>query len=426
MGQTITEKILSRHAGADSCHPGDTIWCEPDLMMGHDLSAPHAFSIFKEFGKVSVKHADRLVLVQDHFQPSKDVESALLAATMRQFARQHKVRKYFEVGRGGICHVLLIEEMMCGPGMLVAGADSHICTMGAVGALGWGIGATDMAALLALGQFWLTVPKSRKIILKGKLTGWVCGKDIALAVLRNLGQEGGMDQVLEFAGDTLDDLPMVDRVTIANMAVETGAVSAVLSRTPIVDEFLDGAMKSESTLIESDRDAIFCATDTLDAGSLGPLVAEPFSPANVKPVEDFAEVKVDQVFLGSCTNAWIDDLRRFAAVLGDRQFAPEVRVLVTPATQKTYRQAMEDGILAKIVDAGGAVGIPACGPCLGAQGGLLGAGEICLSTSNRNFRGRMGHLESRVYLASPAVAAATAVTGRITHPGEVAGSSRPH
>jgi 3-isopropylmalate/(R)-2-methylmalate dehydratase large subunit len=419
MGQTVIEKILAAHAGIESCSPGEILWCNPDLIMGHDLSASHAFEVFKQFGIEKVRNESKIVLVQDHFQPAKDVPSAGLAKTMRDFAARHHIKDYFEVGKGGICHILLLEKGLVMPGTLIAGADSHICTCGALGAVGWGVGATDMAALLALGRFWLIIPKTRKVVLTGAVPEYVCGKDIALFILMQLGQEGAREQVMEFAGNTFDSLPMVDRVTIANMAVEAGASSAILPINRIVEDFLAGRVSEKWTAVESDPDAEFAGTDEVDVSSLGPMVAEPFSPANVRPVEDFADVAVDQVYLGSCTNGWVDDFRRFAEVLGNRRFAQGIRVLASPATQETYRRVLEEGILERIVEAGGAVLTPSCGPCIGAQCGVLGADEVCLSTSNRNYRGRMGHLDSRVYLASPAVAAATAITGRITHPAEV-------
>jgi len=422
MGHTITEKMLAAKAHLSSCKPGDVIWCEPDLIMGHDLSAPHAFHEFQKLGIDRIQNRDKVVLVQDHFQPAKDEESARLAGVMREFASRHSIRHYFEVGRGGICHNLLIEKGMVRPGMLIAGADSHVCTFGALGALGWGIGATDMAALLALGTFWLVVPYTRKIIISGKLPEWVCGKDIILAVIGMLGEEGAVEQVLEFHGELFDYLPMVDRITIANMSVETGASSAIIKRNHIVDEYLARFPVEPFEHFETDPDASFFEENVLDVSSLEPLVAAPHSPSNVCTVRELEDVKVDQVFLGSCTNGTIEDFRRFRDVLGDHVFAEKVRVIAVPATQEVYLKAMEEGILRKIVEAGGVVSTPTCGPCLGGHCGVLGAGETCLSTSNRNFRGRMGHAESQVYLASPWVAAATAITGKITHPADIPGA----
>lgn len=419
MGQTITEKILAAHAGIETCSPGDILWCEPDLIMGHDLSAPHAFNVFAQFGIKEIKNKDKIVLVQDHFQPAKDPASAKLGMAMREFALKHKLKKYYEVGRGGICHVLLIEQGLVGPGMLVAGADSHTCTCGSVGAIGWGVGATDLAALLALGQFWLVVPRSRKIILQGRPSKWVCGKDIILHIIGMLGQDGAREQIIEFTGDSFDYLSIADRATIANMAVEAGASSAVIPRNRIVDEYLKGRFEEEWEHYESDPDASYFATDSIDICKIEPLVAEPFSPTSGRSVTEFTGIKVDQVFLGSCTNGWIDDFRMFVEVLGNHSFAPGVRVIACPATQQVYRDALEEGILSRIIEAGGNILMPTCGPCLGAQGGVLGENEVCLSTSNRNFRGRMGHYESRVYLAGPAVAAATAIKGKIAHPEEV-------
>ena len=421
MGQTVTEKILAAHADVETCTPGQVLRCRPDLVMGHDLTAPHAIYVFRQFGIESVRDPEKLVLVQDHFQPAKDIPSAELGRMMREFAREQKIRRHFEVGWGGICHVLMLEKGLVAPGMLVAGADSHTCTCGAVGAIGWAVGATDLAALWALGDFWVEVPKTRRIVLQGELPRWVTGKDIILSVLSLLGQEGATNEALEFTGESLDALTMVDRITIANMSAEAGASTAIITPNRIVEEYLSGRCTESWTAVEGDPDATYVDEHVTELGRLGPLVAAPHSPANVKPVEEFSEVRVDQVFLGSCVNGGIEDLRRFVEVLGERSFTPEVRVMVIPATQEVYTRALREGIVERIVDAGGAVQTPSCGPCVGGHSGVLGAGEVCLSTSNRNFRGRMGHGDSEVYLAGPPVAAATAVTGRITHPAEVAG-----
>ncbi len=419
MGLTITEKILADRSDSETIQPGEYIKCRPDLIMGHDLTVPHAMSVFGRIGVERIRDPEKQVFIQDHFQPAKDVPSAELGRLMKEFAKKQGVARYYEIGRGGICHILLLEQGFVRPGMFVAGADSHTPTTGAFGAVGYGIGATELAALWALGEIWLEVPQSRKIIFTGNRGRFVTGKDIALRLVGDLGQEGAIGEALEFAGDTLDDLPIADRITIANMAPETGAITVVIPPNRIVEEFLHERGVEPGRVPSADDDASYAGEHIIEVAGLAPLVAEPPGPSHVKPVGEFSDVKVDQVFLGSCTNGTIEDFRRFMEVLGDRKFAQSVRVLTIPATQATFRKALEEGILARIVEAGGAVQTPTCGPCTGGHSGVLAPGEVCLSTSNRNFRGRMGHPDSLVYLASPYVAAATAVTGCIAHPEEI-------
>ncbi len=419
MGRNIAEKILLEHCDAESIAPGDLIHCCPDLMMGHDLTVPHAINVFRQIGMEKVKEPGKLVFVQDHFQPAKDLPSAELGREMREFAKEQKVGKYFEVGRGGICHILMLEQGLVRPGMFIAGADSHTSTAGAFGAFGYCVGATELAAMWALGETWIEVPATRKIVLTGKPGKWVTGKDIVLRLVGDLGQEGAIGEVLEFSGDTLESLPVADLITIANMSAETGATSVIIPpNRHVIDYLLDRSDERVNT-VEADPDAEYVGEHTIDVEALTPLVAAPPGPANVMPVEDLKEIEIDQVFLGSCTNGSIEDFRRFAEVVGDRNFASGVRMLAIPATQETYLQALREGILNRIVEAGGAIQTPGCGPCVGAHAGVLAAGEVCLSTSNRNFRGRMGHAESLVYLSGVQVAAASAITGRITHPVEV-------
>ncbi len=420
MGHTIAEKILASHAGVESATPGEILRCHPDLIMSHDLTAPHAISVFKDIGVSKIHDPGKLVFVQDHFQPAKDVLSAGLAKSMREFARGNGITHYYEVGRGGICHSLMLENGLILPGMLVAGADSHTTSMGAVGALGYGVGATDLAALWALGELWLAVPVSRKYILNGRPQRFVGGKDIILKLLGMIGQEGAMHQAVEFEGSAFQYLSISDRITIANMTAEIGAATSIIQQDEITTKWLAERTSESGTVVTADPDAEYVKIDEIDISSLGPLVAIPDEPSNVHPVEEVTDVQVDQVFLGSCANGHIEDLRRFISVLGDNKFNRSTRVIVIPSTQGTYRQALEEGILTRILDAGGAVQTPGCGPCLGGFGGVLAAGEVCLSTTNRNFKGRMGHPDSKVYIASPEVAAATAVMGRITHPSETA------
>ena len=420
MGRTITEKILARHTDTSDFKPGDIIKCRTDLIMGHDLTAPHAVHVFRQFGLKKINESGKTVLIQDHFQPSKDISSAELAKIMRDFAREQGIEKYFEVIAGGICHILILEKGFVRPGMLVAGADSHTSTCGAVGALGCAVGATELAALWALGELRIDVPHSRKIVFRGKPQKWVTGKDMILALLSMLGQEGAINESLEFYGDTFDDLPIPDRVTIANMSVESGACTAVILQNKIVSQYLSNSGFEEGESLSPDSDAEYVAENELRIDKLSPLVALPPSPARVRPVDKIESVKIDQVFLGSCANGMLEDFRRFSEVMGDKKFAPNVRVIAVPATVDIYLAALREGIVEKIIRAGGAVQISGCGPCIGGHLGVLASGETCLSTSNRNFKGRMGHHNSVVYLSGPAVAAASAIAGRIVHPSEVA------
>jgi len=422
MGHTSIEKILAKKAGIKSTTAGDVLTCRPDLIMAHDLTAPHAASVFREIGVPKVHDPSKTVLVQDHFQPAKDTKSAKLARLMRDFVREQHIERYYDVGWGGICHILILEKGHVGPGMLVAGADSHTLTVGAVGASGIPVGATDLAALWALGEIWLVVPSTQRFCLDGVPGKYIGGKDIGLAVVGLIGQEGAINQAIEFCGTSLDILGISERITIANMSAETGATTAIIPPDETVIDWLREKGVGEESLKAfeyPDDDAVYMAKNRLDVSKLEPMVACPPNPANVKAVNDVGDVKLDQVYMGSCTNGTLDDLRRFVNVLGDRKFSKSLRVLVTPATQDIYQAAMGEGILSKIVKAGGAVGTPSCGPCLGGYGGILDAGEVCLSTSNRNFRGRMGHPDSLIYLSGPEVAAASAVLGRIAHPADL-------
>ena len=419
MGHTIVEKILNKHSGSLNCKPGDIIQCRPDLIMGHDLSVPHAVSIFEAIGAKKVRNPDKLVFVQDHFQPAKDIKSAEFGRMMRDFARKHGIRNYFEVGQGGICHILMLHNGLVSPGIFIAGADSHTLTAGAVGALGIGIGSTDLAALMSLGEMWLEVPRTRRIEITGKPGSFIGGKDIILNILGHIGLEGAMNDAVEIYGEAFEYLTISDRITIANMCAETGAATAIIYPDESVENWLAERSQLAYKPVFPDEDASYYSTLKLDVTNLEPLAAIPDSPAEVFPVSELADIEVDQVFVGSCSNGTIESIRRFTEVLGDRKFSPNVRVIVVPATQDAFKQALKEGLIEKIVDAGGAVLTPGCGPCIGSHSGVLAKGEVCLSTTNRNFKGRMGHPSSMVYLASPATAAATAITGKITDPREV-------
>ncbi len=421
MGSTIVEKALAARADVETAKAGDVLTVRPDLIMAHDLSVPLAVEVFRRIGAKKVEDPKKLVFVQDHFQPAKDVPSALLAGTTREFALKQGAKHYFEVGWGGICHILILEKGLAKPGMVIAGADSHTLTVGAIGAVGIGVGSTDLAALWALGELWVDVPFTQKVVLEGKPPRFVGGKDIILAVLDILGQEGAMNQALEYSGGALEHLTVYDRVTIANMSAETGATTAVFRPDEWVRQWISERVQGSYEVLHPDPDASYANEVEVNISDMEPLVAVPDSPANVMPVRDLEDVEVDQVFLGSCANGSIEDLRSFMDVAGRNRFSKRTRVLVTPATQETYRRALREGIVERIVEAGGAVQTPSCGPCIGGHGGVLGPDEVCLSTSNRNFKGRMGHPDSRIYLAGPEVAAATAVKGKIALPEDVAG-----
>jgi len=422
MGHTAIEKILAGKAETDSATAGDILNCAPDLIMGHDLTAPHALGVFREMGVEKVRDPSKIMLVQDHFQPAKDIKSAKLARIMRDFAREQEIKNYYEIGWGGICHILMLEKGLVGPGMLIAGADSHTLTVGAVGAAGYAVGATDLAALWVLGEMWLDVPRTLKITLDGIPGRFIGGKDISFTILGILGQEGAMDDAVEYSGSAFQHLSIPDRITIANMSTEAGATTSIISPDQTTIDWLRTTGLPDELLNTNalpDPDATYIGSHTIDVSKIQPMVAKPPSPADVHNVSDIEDIKVDQVFVGSCTNGTLEDIRRFADLIADNKFSKSTRVLVTPATQDIYVAAVSEGIVEKIVLAGGVVGTPSCGPCLGGYGGVLDAGEVCLSTSNRNFRGRMGHPDSLLWLSGPEVAAATAVTGKITHPAEL-------
>lgn len=420
MGLTIVEKNLTDHTDSKGCKAGDMILCRPDLIMGHDLSVPHAISILNEIGAKKIRNPEKLVFVQDHFQPAKDIKSAEFGRAMREFARKNGIKNYFEVGQGGICHILMLTKGLVGPGMFIAGADSHTLTAGALGAMGIGIGSTDLAALMALGEMWLEVPRTRKIEINGKPGRFIGGKDVILKILQTIGLEGAMNDALEISGDSIKHFSISDRITIANMSAETGAMTAMICPDEKVKDWVTERSNLKYNPVFPDEDASYYSKIQVDIDDLEPLVAIPDSPANVHPVADLYDIEVDQVFVGSCSNGTIESIQSFIDVLGDNKFSSGVRVIVAPATQDAYIKALKGGMVEKIVDAGGAVLTPGCGPCIGGHSGVLANGEVCLSTTNRNFKGRMGHPNSMVYLAGPETAAATAVVGKITHPGRVA------
>ena len=420
MPMTITEKIIAAHAGVDAVSPGDFVEAEVDICLANDVTAPLAIRQFETTGAATVFDRDRIVLIPDHFVPAKDVRSAEQAKVMREFAHAHRITHYYEVGRCGIEHAFLPEQGIVRPGQLIVGADSHTCTYGALGAFATGVGSTDAAAAMALGTVWLRVPRSIRVAFSGTLPPYVGGKDLILLTLGEIGVGGAVYAALEFCGQTVDCLPMEDRLTLCNMAVEAGGKNGIVSPDGVTEAYVrEHGGASGYPIFQSDADAEYARVLTFDVSALSPLVAAPPSPANVKPVQAFSDVALDQVVIGSCTNGRISDLRRAAEVIRGRQAAPRLRLIVIPATQQVYRQALAEGLLDVFVEAGAAVSTPTCGPCLGGHMGVLAEGERSLATTNRNFVGRMGHLKSEVYLCNPEVAAASAVTGRITHPAEL-------
>jgi 3-isopropylmalate/(R)-2-methylmalate dehydratase large subunit len=419
MGMTITEKIIAAHSGQETLRPGQYVMADVDLCLGNDITAPIAIEEFEKAGFARVWDRERIALVPDHFTPCKDIQAATLAKQLREFAKRHEIEHYFEVGRVGIEHALLPELGLVGPGDLVIGADSHTCTYGALGAFSTGVGSTDLAACFATGQVWLRVPESMRFSFTGELPQWIGGKDLILYTIGRIGVDGALYRAMEFTGPVIDDLPMDDRLSMCNMAIEAGGKNGIISPDAITGEYCAGRMQHEVKEYASDPDAEYAADYEWDVSDMSPQVAAPFLPSNTHPAEELSEVEIDQVVIGSCTNGRITDLREAAEILRGHKVAPSVRLIVFPATQKIYRQAMEEGLLDVFVEAEGAVSTPTCGPCLGGHMGILAAGERAVATTNRNFRGRMGHPDSEVYLSNPAVAAASAITGHITHPKEV-------
>ncbi len=419
MPMTITEKILARHAGLESVAPGDLIEAKVDLAFAHDFTAPIAIQVFKDIGAPRVFDRKKVVLVADHFVPNKDIPSAEQAKTMREFAREQQLEHYYEVGEAGIGHVLLPEQGLVVPGQLVIGADSHTCAYGALGAFSTGVGSTDFAAVMATGEIWLRVPPTIRVEYRGTLRPLVGGKDLILCLIGQIGVEGALYHALEFCGDVIGGLTMPHRFAMANMAIEAGAKNGIIEPDGTTKAYVKGRARWEPVFLESDAGAIYERTIVIDVSSLEPQVAFPPSPANVHPVKDAKNITLDQVFIGSCTNGWLEDLRDAAGVLKGRKKAPGLRLIVIPASPTILREAMKEGIIETFLEAGAVIGPPCCGPCLGGHMGILASGERALATTNRNFVGRMGHPKSEVYLSNPFIAAASAVLGRIGSPEEL-------
>lgn len=418
MGMTMTEKIFARHAGLDKVVPGQLIKSKVDLVLGNDITAPPAIKEFEKIGR-PVFDREKIALVPDHFAPNKDIKSAGMAKTMREFAKKHQIKHYFEVGRMGIEHVILPEKGLVAPGEVIIGADSHTCTYGAVGAFATGVGSTDMGAAMATGDTWFKVPSTIKVELTGSLPKWVCGKDVILTLIGMIGVDGARYQALEFAGEGVKSLTMTDRLTISNMAIEAGAKNGIFPVDEITMEYITGRVMKPYEIVEADADAEYASVVTIDLSALKPVVALPHLPENVKNVEDVGEIKIDQVVIGSCTNGRIEDLEQAAEILKGKKVHDDVRAIIIPGSQHVYMEAMKRGYIETFIEANAIVSTPTCGPCLGGYMGILAAGERAVSTTNRNFRGRMGHVDSEVYLAGPSVAAASAVAGRIAEPKEV-------
>ena len=413
---TLSEALLARAAGRREASPGDLLTCRVDKCLATDITAPLSIEVFRRMGARRVARPDSLILVNDHFVPAKDIESANFARAMREFAKEQKIERYFEVGRSGICHALVAERRLVSPGEIFVGADSHTCTAGALGAFATGVGSTDLAAVWALGELWFRVPETVRVVLDGTLPAYVTSKDVILRILSEIGVDGGRYMAIEFAGDGLAALPMEARLTLCNMAVEAGAKAGLVPPDEVTARWVAETGGTLALALAPDAGARYARTLPVDLSRLEPLVAVPFLPSLVQPVRELRGTPVDQVFIGSCTNGYLTDLRDAARVLRGRRVADGVRLIVTPATQEIYLRATREGILSDMVEAGAAVTTPTCGACLGGHMGVLGSGETALATTNRNFRGRMGDTNSRVYLANPWVAAATAVAGTISLP----------
>lgn len=419
MGKTIAEKILEMHTVEGNPVKGNYVMAAVDLVLMNDITAPPAIAAFEKIGVETVFDRKKIALVPDHFTPNKDIESAQQVKMMREFARRHGIENYFEVGRGGVEHALLPEKGLTLPGMLIVGADSHTCTYGAVNAFSTGIGSTDSAFAMALGKLWFKVPETIRVNLSGRLNPWVTGKDIVLKLIGMIGVDGARYKALEFGGPLLSGLSMDSRFSIANMAIEAGGKAGIFEPDAVLEEWVQ-SLNADFAPVYPDEDAEYSQIIDIDATNLDMQVAFPHLPSNVRNISDITEkIKIDQVFIGSCTNGRLEDLRIAASILKGYKVADHVRLIVIPATQNIYRQAIKEGLIDIFIDAGAAVGTPTCGPCLGGHHGILAAGERAVSTSNRNFVGRMGHKQSEVYLTGPAVAAASALKGYIADPREL-------
>ena len=417
MGMTMTQKILAAHANETAVTAGQLIFCSVDMVLANDITAPPSIAEFEKIGK-PVFNKDKIALVPDHFTPNKDIKSAGLAKIVRDFARKHELTHYFEVGRVGIEHVLLPEQGLVGPGMITIGADSHTCTYGALGGFSTGVGSTDLGVAMATGSVWLKVPAAIRVELTGEKPDDITGKDIMLTLIGMIGVDGALYKSLEFTGTGIDSLTMTDRLTIANMAIEAGAKNGIFPVDEVTKGYLHERFTKPYMIYKADDDAEYEETITIDLSALKPVVAFPHLPENTKEVGTFGIIPIDQVIIGSCTNGRLEDLAIAAQIMEGKKVHDRVRCIVIPGSQKVYTDALRAGYLETFIEAGAAVSTPTCGPCLGGYMGIMTAGEKCVSTTNRNFRGRMGHVDSEVYLAGPQVAAASAIAGYIAAPEE--------
>lgn len=419
MGMTMTQKILADHAGLDSVVAGQLINAKLDMVLGNDVTSPVAINVMEKFGKDKIFDKTRISLVMDHFTPNKDIQSAQNCKQVRKFAARHGILHYYDVGKMGIEHALLPEQGIVTCGDCIIGADSHTCTYGALGAFSTGVGSTDMAAGMITGMAWFKVPSAIKVVITGKKPEYICGKDVILNIIGRIGVDGALYKSLEFTGDGIKNLSMDDRLTISNMAIECGAKNGIFPVDDVTLNYVNGRAERPYKIYEADEDAEYESTITVDLSTLRPTVAFPHLPENTKTIDEVPEIKIDQVVIGSCTNGRMEDMRMAASIIKGKKVADGVRVIVIPATQQIYLDCIKEGITEIFIEAGAVVSTPTCGPCLGGHMGILAKGERAVSTSNRNFVGRMGHTESEVYLASPAVAAASAVAGYIADPAKI-------
>ena len=418
MGMTITEKILAAHTDEKEVHAGQFIEAKLDIVLGNDITAPISINEFRKVGASKVFDPEKVVLLPDHFAPNKDIKSAEQCKMLREFAKEQKITHYYEVGRMGIEHVVLPEEGIVGPGDTVIGADSHTCSYGALGAFATGVGSTDLAFGMITGHTWFKVPQSMKFVCDGEFQPWVGGKDLILYIIGKIGVDGALYKAMEFTGSAISRLSMEGRLTLCNMAIEAGGKAGIVPPDEITGKYCEGRTEREPKYYESDPDAEYSDIIEIDVSKIEPQVALPHLPENAVPISKVPDVKLDQVFIGACTNGRIEDLRVAAEILKGKSVHPELRCIIVPGSQKVYQDALDEGLIDIFIKAGAVFSTPTCGPCLGGHMGILAAGEKCLATSNRNFVGRMGHTESEVYLTSPAVAAASAITGKITAPPE--------
>lgn len=419
MGQTITEKILAKHAGKDFVETGEIIKAKLDLVLGNDITAPISIAEFEKLGACDVFDKQRVALVPDHSTPNKDIKSAELVNILRKFAKKHELPYFFELGKMGIEHTLLPDEGLVGPGDCVIGADSHTCTYGALGAFSTGVGSTDLGCAMAVGETWFKVPEQIKFVYSGKLPEWVSGKDLILYTIGKIGVDGALYSSMEFTGDAISDLDMAGRFTMCNMAIEAGAKNGIIAPDEKTLAYVTGRAKRSFEVFASDADAKYANIIEIDCSKLEPQVAFPHLPENTKGVSEASHIKIDQSVIGSCTNGRIEDMRIAASVMKGRKLYPGVRCIVIPGTQDIQLMMIKEGLMEIFINAGAVVSTPTCGPCLGGHMGVLASGEVAISTTNRNFVGRMGHVKSEVYLSNPAVAAASAILGRIASPKEL-------